>query len=585
MNRYYKELSVTHPEPIRIFVAQGSNAVPMWFKIIDWTIPDEAGTNIYMKKPSGALIYNEGEVEDNSCVFEMTTQMSAELGVTKGQIEIIKDTKVYYSWIIELFVLETIVDASAVESTDEFTVLQQRIADADDAIEIMTQWVDGFIAPYQYGGVNYLPGTVDPNYSATFQNPSYTANGTATWGSMPVTQIDAPSVGAIFNCTAVDNSYRHDLQYTVALPVGRGTYQFTCFAYSTQSQDEFSISADSQYIDWIKDAYGEHSDHPSAAYGLYSSNTAPNALQKNLCVFEKTTAQALTVTFSIGMPYDRVETLYLCGFQLEHAAAPADWRPAISDYLLKKDIGGSLPIPVAYGGTGQTSLSNVAVGKATKDASGNTITSYYAPIASTPAVKSASSSDANSYTTTGTYFLTSSMSLTTANHWPYTLNSIGALLRVFADGDGGVWQIFKPAIGTGFGNDYAEYVRTGNGSSWGSWNRTDQTPITAFTSPTVYSGRCVVNYGGYLRYGMKVDVSLNIKMTYTNTSTSITSQTILTDLPVPGMSAAIICNNQTTGELVPCFVSTSGNLTLRLGAYHVNENDFMYIAGSYYAAT
>lgn len=330
---YYKELYTTRPEPIRINVAQGSNAVPMMFRIMDWTIPAGAGTNIYMKKPSGAVIYNAGTVEDNAVIFDMTTQMTAEVGVNLGQIEIIKDTAVFYSWLIEIKVSESIADPSAPESTDEFTALQTRIAEADDAIETMTQWVAGFIQPYQYGGVNYLPGTANPSYAAVFQNTSYTANGTATWGAMPITQIDAPGVGAIFDCTAADNTYRHDLQYTVTLPVGRGTYQFTCFAYSTESSDEFSISADSQYVDWIKDAYGEHSDHPAQAYGRYDNNTAPNALQKNLCVFEKTTAQALTVTFSIGMPYSRVETLYLCGFQLERAAAPSDWRPAIGDII------------------------------------------------------------------------------------------------------------------------------------------------------------------------------------------------------------------------------------------------------------
>lgn len=199
-NSYFKEIYATKAEPIKFAIVKGSNMVPLTFKFMDIEVPAAGTTNIYFEKPSGMKIYNAGRIENNACVFDMTTQMSAEEGVNKGQIEVLNEGKVLYSFEIVMFVLPCRVDSSAVESQDEFTALQEALAK-----------VAGFLPKANVEGVgsNRQPVFFDPAGVAhpvavplAYQHPIYVGSSGSSideyiesgWYYFPAAPADAPAV-------------------------------------------------------------------------------------------------------------------------------------------------------------------------------------------------------------------------------------------------------------------------------------------------------------------------------------------------------------------------------------------------------
>lgn len=130
----YKEIYVTRREPVQIEVTQRSNALPLTFYVKDWEIPDGATAAIYIEKPSGALIFNAAVTDDNCIVADMTTQMTAEPGINKGQIKVIKGESVLHSFLMKIIVHETIINDEAIESTDQFTALEEALAEVQNFV-------------------------------------------------------------------------------------------------------------------------------------------------------------------------------------------------------------------------------------------------------------------------------------------------------------------------------------------------------------------------------------------------------------------------------------------------------------------
>lgn len=112
---------------------QGSNMIPIVFEITDYDIPSGATANIYIKKPSGAQIYNSCTISENEVTVQPTTQMFAEAGKQFGQLQILSGQKILESFLILFDVEKSIVDDSAIESSDEFTALEDALNSIDDA--------------------------------------------------------------------------------------------------------------------------------------------------------------------------------------------------------------------------------------------------------------------------------------------------------------------------------------------------------------------------------------------------------------------------------------------------------------------
>lgn len=112
---------------------QGTNTIPIVFDIVDYNIPAGATANIYIKKPSGAQIYNSCSISGNEITVNPTTQMFAESGKQFGQLQILNSEKILESFLILFNVEKSIVDDTAIESSDEFTTLEDALNSIDDS--------------------------------------------------------------------------------------------------------------------------------------------------------------------------------------------------------------------------------------------------------------------------------------------------------------------------------------------------------------------------------------------------------------------------------------------------------------------
>lgn len=112
---------------------QGTNTIPIVFDIVDYNIPTGATANIYIKKPSGAQVYNSCSISGNEITVNPTTQMFAESGKQFGQLQILNSEKILESFLILFNVEKSIIDDAAIESSDEFTALEDALKSIDDA--------------------------------------------------------------------------------------------------------------------------------------------------------------------------------------------------------------------------------------------------------------------------------------------------------------------------------------------------------------------------------------------------------------------------------------------------------------------
>lgn len=115
----------------KIDAVQGDSGRVLKCILTDYAIPPDASARIYAVKPSGAEIYNNCDITGNSSVsVELTTQMLAELGVTRCQVEISKLNKKVTSFEFCIEVKRSLISDTAIESTDEFTALEEALAEA-----------------------------------------------------------------------------------------------------------------------------------------------------------------------------------------------------------------------------------------------------------------------------------------------------------------------------------------------------------------------------------------------------------------------------------------------------------------------
>lgn len=121
--------------PVKINVVQNTNAIPISFHIADYQIPEGAEARIYLCKPSGAEVYNSAAIEENAVIVQPTMQMYAEEGEAIGQLQIIKDTTVAASFAIVFCIHKNIISDSAIESKDEFGILDTLINQAREEIK------------------------------------------------------------------------------------------------------------------------------------------------------------------------------------------------------------------------------------------------------------------------------------------------------------------------------------------------------------------------------------------------------------------------------------------------------------------
>lgn len=150
MERIYKKINVTKKDLLcRVNYVQGSNVIPIDFEILDFTIPSGATANIYIKKPSGAQIYNSCTISGQVITVQPTTQMFAEAGNQFGQLQILQSEKILASYLILFEVERSVIDDAAIESTNEFTALQEIMEKAPEVIAAAEEAAENARAIYE----------------------------------------------------------------------------------------------------------------------------------------------------------------------------------------------------------------------------------------------------------------------------------------------------------------------------------------------------------------------------------------------------------------------------------------------------
>lgn len=120
--------------PEIIDYVQGTNAVPIIFTFRDWTVPSGAEARIFVKKPSGKEVYNAASISENAVTVNPTTQMFAESGLQEGQIQILSGDDILATFLIVFRIEKNIISESAVESSNEYGILDGLIEEARAAV-------------------------------------------------------------------------------------------------------------------------------------------------------------------------------------------------------------------------------------------------------------------------------------------------------------------------------------------------------------------------------------------------------------------------------------------------------------------
>lgn len=122
--------SISYP----INYVQGTNTIPIELILADYNIPYGAEVRVYIKKPSGKEVYNNCTYSENVVTIQPTLQMFAESGRQIGQIQIVRSGKILVSFLLIFDVERNIISDSAVESSDEYGVLDALIMEARESI-------------------------------------------------------------------------------------------------------------------------------------------------------------------------------------------------------------------------------------------------------------------------------------------------------------------------------------------------------------------------------------------------------------------------------------------------------------------
>lgn len=123
-------LSITKKSvPIRMDFVQYATNPNIIFILDDYTPAVGATASLYIEKPSGAEIYNACSIWENKITYSPTTQSFAEEGTSTCQLQIVEPSGTAVSFLIFADVTKNIIDSSAIESTDEFTRLEEALQD------------------------------------------------------------------------------------------------------------------------------------------------------------------------------------------------------------------------------------------------------------------------------------------------------------------------------------------------------------------------------------------------------------------------------------------------------------------------
>lgn len=123
---------------IPIDYIQGTNAIPLIFHFRDFEIPDGAAAQVFVQKPSGLAVYNGATISGEDVTVDVTTQMFAEVGFNKLQLQIMNGEDNLVTFVQPVNVRQNYTDGESEESKNEsnlFDELQESAQAANTAAE------------------------------------------------------------------------------------------------------------------------------------------------------------------------------------------------------------------------------------------------------------------------------------------------------------------------------------------------------------------------------------------------------------------------------------------------------------------
>lgn len=125
--------------PPRIDAVQGDTGRQIAFVISDMAVPDTAAAKVYLLKPDGHHVYNDGTLSTvdglTTVTAPLTSQALAAVGRATGQVQILagSDLVTTFDFVVEIAPARA--DSEAVESTNEFLGLVGATKAAEQAAE------------------------------------------------------------------------------------------------------------------------------------------------------------------------------------------------------------------------------------------------------------------------------------------------------------------------------------------------------------------------------------------------------------------------------------------------------------------
>ena len=123
---------------IPIEYVQNTNAIPIIFHFRDFQIPDGATAQVFVQKPSGLSVYNAATISGNDVTVDVTTQMMAEVGFNKLQLQVMSGEDNLVTFVQPVNVRQNYTDGESEESKNEsnlFDELQEAAQAANTAAE------------------------------------------------------------------------------------------------------------------------------------------------------------------------------------------------------------------------------------------------------------------------------------------------------------------------------------------------------------------------------------------------------------------------------------------------------------------
>ena len=148
--KYLREVKVDLSKNLHnnIQVKQSDNARYLLFRILDNGVPfslENKNVRCFGKKPDGKEIYNDMSITNatkGECELRLTSGALSAPGILKLEIEIKENENTISTFILDVDIKKSLRSNSSIESSNEFTALENGITKLDEWESILKKLVE-----------------------------------------------------------------------------------------------------------------------------------------------------------------------------------------------------------------------------------------------------------------------------------------------------------------------------------------------------------------------------------------------------------------------------------------------------------